>query len=112
MFTSMFMPDAPPENHAWFNELQRMTTTSKNAASLLRATGEVDITARLSEVQAPTLVLHAVNDTRIPFNAGRELAAGIPGARFVSLNSRNHLLPEVDPAWPVLLAEVDAFLAE
>jgi pimeloyl-ACP methyl ester carboxylesterase len=112
MFTSMFMPDAPRENQDWFNELQRVTTTPKNAVKLLRATGEVDITDRLADVRAPTLVLHAVKDTRISFNSGRELAAGIPGARFVSLNSRNHILPQDDPAWPVLLAEINAFLAE
>lgn len=112
MFTSMFMPDAPPENQAWFNELQRMTTTPKNAANLLRAVGDVDITDRLADVRVPTLVLHARHDMRIPFNAGRELAAGIPGARFVSLETRNHILPEGDPAWPALLAEINAYLAE
>jgi pimeloyl-ACP methyl ester carboxylesterase len=112
MFTSMFMPDAPPENQAWFNELQRMTTSPKNAANLLRAVGDVDVSDRLAEVRAPTLVLHVRNDMRVPFNAGRELAAGIPGARFVSLESRNHILPESDPAWPALLAEINAFLAD
>jgi DNA-binding SARP family transcriptional activator/pimeloyl-ACP methyl ester carboxylesterase len=112
MFTSMFMPDAPHENQAWFNELQRMTTSPKNAANLLRAVGDVDISDRLADVRVPTLVLHVRNDMRIPFNAGRELAAGIPGARFVSLDSRNHILPESDPAWPALLSEINAFLAE
>lgn len=112
MFTSMFMPDAPPENQSWFNELQRISTTPANAVKLLRATGEVDIRHRLADVRAPTLVLHAKNDLRIPFNSGRELAAGIAGARFVSLNSRNHLLPESDRAWPVMLKEINEFLAE
>ncbi len=112
MFTTMFMPDAPPENQTWFNELQRITTTPRNAASLIRALGEVDVTSRLAEVRAPTLVLHARNDMRVPFNSGRELASGIPGARFVSLDSKNHILPETDPAWPVLLKEINEFLAE
>lgn len=49
---------------------------------------------------------------RVPFTAGRELAAGIPGARFVSLDSSNHPMPRSDPAWPVLLQEINAFLAE
>lgn len=112
MFTSMFMPDAPAENQSWFNELQRISTSPKNACNLLRATGEVDITDRLPLVRAPTLVLHCNRDMRIPFNSGRELAAGIPGARFVSLDSANHLLPESDSAWPVLLREINEFLAE
>jgi pimeloyl-ACP methyl ester carboxylesterase len=112
MFTSMFMPDAPPENQSWFNELQRITTTARNAVRLLRANGDVDMTDRLKEVRAPTLVLHARHDMRIPFDSGRELAGGIPGARFVSLDTSNHLMPETDPAWPTMLREISEFLSE
>jgi len=112
MFTTMFMPDAPPENQSWFNELQRMSTTAENAVKLLRAAGEVEVEDRLREVRAPTLVMHARHDMRVPFDRGRELAGGIPGARFVSLDSRNHLLPETDAAWPQMLREIDAFLVE
>jgi DNA-binding SARP family transcriptional activator/pimeloyl-ACP methyl ester carboxylesterase len=112
MFTSLFMPDAPAENQSWFNELQRLTTTPENAASLIRANGDVDVLERLSLVKAPTLVLHATNDMRIPINSGRELASAIPNARFVELDSRNHLMPESDSAWPIQLAEINAFLAQ
>ena len=112
MFTSMFMPDAPPENQSWFNELQRISTTGKNAVRLMQANGDVDITDMLTDVRAPTLVMHCKNDMRIPFESGRELAIGIPGARFVSLDSRNHLPPETDPAWPVMLREINEFLSD
>ncbi len=112
MFTTMFMPDAPPENQTWFNELQRITTTPRNAARLLRALGEVDVTHRLAGIRTPTLVLHARGDMRIDFLSGRELASGIPGARFVCLDSNNHIMPETDPAWPVALKEIREFLAE
>jgi len=112
LFTSLFMPDAPPENHEWFNELQRLTTTPENAARLLRALGDVDVSERLHLVRTPTLVAHAIGDLRVPFDAGRELAAGIQGARFVQLETRNHLLPEADPEWPRLLDEIRAFLTE
>lgn len=110
LFSSLFMPDAPPENHQWFNELQRLTATPENAAKLLRACGEVDVTALLPQVKAKTLVVHSRGDMRVPFNSGRELAAGIPDARFVALDTRNHLLPENDPEWPRLLREIDEFL--
>jgi hypothetical protein len=40
------------------------------------------------------------------------MAAGIKGARFVALDGRNHLILESEPAWPRLLAEIDAFLSE
>jgi pimeloyl-ACP methyl ester carboxylesterase len=72
----------------------------------------VDVTARLADVRAPTLVMHARDDMRVPFNAGRELAGGIPGARFVSLDSKNHIVPDTDPVWPVMLKEINDFLAE
>ena len=112
MFATVFMPDAPPENHQWFNELQRITTSPDNAADLMLALGDVDVSHRLAQVQIPTLVIHSRGDLSAPFEQGKELAAGIPGARFVSLDSQNHLLPECDPAWPTMLQEIDAFLAE
>lgn len=112
LFSSQFMPDAPIENQEWFNELQRITTSPENAARLLSALGDVDVRERLHEVKAQTVVIHARHDLRVPFEAGRELAAGIPNARFVTLETRNHLIPETDPEWPKLQFEIEAFLAE
>ena len=45
-------------------------------------------------------------------NLGPEilLAAGIPGARFVPLPSRNHLVLDSEPAWPIILGELGEFL--
>jgi DNA-binding SARP family transcriptional activator/pimeloyl-ACP methyl ester carboxylesterase len=111
LFTSMFMPNAPRENQDWFNELQRKTATPGNAAKLMRALGDVDIRHRLGLVAAPTLVLHARHDMVVPYSAGLELAGGIPGARFVTLHSSNHLLPQSDPAWAQLQTEINSFLA-
>jgi pimeloyl-ACP methyl ester carboxylesterase len=56
------------------------------------------------------VVLHARGDAMVPFETGRQLAALIPGARFVPLESRNHLLLETEPAWGRFLEEVRAFL--
>jgi pimeloyl-ACP methyl ester carboxylesterase len=69
-----------------------------------------DVSGLLGRVRAPTLVMHAREDARVPFNAGRELAAGIPGARFVPLQSRNHLILGEEPAYARFLAELRAFL--
>lgn len=112
LFTSLFMPDAPPENQHWFNELQRKTTSPENAADLLSTLGDVDVTAHLKNIKAPTLVIHARGDLRVPLGSGRELAAGIPDARFLMLETNNHLMPEGDPAWAVCRDAMDAFLAE
>lgn len=110
MFASLFMPDAPFEHHAWFNELQRLTTSPENAAALLQALGDVDVIGSLEKVRAPTLVAHAAGDLRSPFDEGKDIAAGIPDARFITLDTNNHLIPENDPAWPQLRDAVTEFL--
>jgi hypothetical protein len=51
----------------------------------------MDVRDSLPKVSVPTLVVHYRNDRLIPFEAGRELAAGIPGARFVPLEGDAHL---------------------
>lgn len=63
-----------------------------------------------AQLAVPTLVLHARGDARVPFEEGRRLAALIPGARFVPLQSDNHVLLESEPAWGQFLAELNGFL--
>jgi pimeloyl-ACP methyl ester carboxylesterase len=109
-FTSLFVPDGNPEQMQFFNDLQRITTSPENAVRIMQATGELDVSDLLPQVRVPTLVLHAQNDAAVPFDEGRRLAAGIPGARFVTLESRNHLIVEKEPAWARLLEEIAAFL--
>lgn len=110
LFTSLFFPGASAELMAAFNELQRRTASPENAAGLGHAIGDFDVTTLLARVRVPTLVLHARHDGLVPFGEGRRLASGIPGARFVPLESANHLLVEGEPAWSRLVAELRAFL--
>lgn len=110
-FTSLFFPDGTPEQMQWFNDLQRMTTSTENALRIMRATGELDISDLLPRVNVPTLVLHCRNDAAVVFDEGRRLAAGIPGAKFVALESRNHLVLESEPAWEKFIGEITGFLA-
>jgi pimeloyl-ACP methyl ester carboxylesterase/DNA-binding winged helix-turn-helix (wHTH) protein len=112
MFTSRFFPHASPELAEWWNELQRETTTPENAANLLSALGDVDVRDELPRVRAPALVLHARGDAVVPMKDGLELASGIAGARFVPLESGNHVLLPGEPAWQRFAAEVEAFLAQ
>ena len=70
----------------------------------------IDVLPILQQIQAPTLILHARDDAQVPFEQGRQLAALIPGSRFVGLDGRNHLLLESEPAWRVALKEVRDFL--
>jgi len=62
-------------------------------------------------VSVPTLVMHTRDEARVPFEAGRRMAAGIPGARFVALPGRNHLFLETEPAFGQFLEHTRAFLA-
>ena len=110
MFTSQMIPGATAEHIEWFNELQRMTTSPDNAARLRIAMGEIDVVSLLAQVSTPTLVMHAREDAVAPFDGGRKMASMIPGARFVPLESSNHLLMEHEPAWPRFLAEIRSFL--
>ncbi len=111
LHTSQLMPDATADQARAFNDLMRQTTTPANAAKLLRAHWtEADNRSLGPQVRCPTLVVHAREDGRIPFEEGRSLAALIPGARFVPLESRNHILVEGEPAWQQLVAELDDFL--
>jgi class 3 adenylate cyclase/pimeloyl-ACP methyl ester carboxylesterase len=111
LFTSQFMPGATKEQADWFNELQRVTVSAETAARIIEATGDIDVTALLPRVRVPTLVMHARDDARVPFEAGRRMAAGIPGARFVPLTGRNHLFLETEPAFSQFLEHLRAFLA-
>ncbi len=99
VFTSRFIPGGSEEQTGWFNQLCRKTATPDNAARLFEARGAVDVTGLLSEVRTPTLVLHSRDDQITPVLEGRILAAGIPGAQFVELDSKNHVLLENEPAW-------------
>ncbi|UIF87339.1 alpha/beta fold hydrolase [Cupriavidus sp. UYPR2.512] len=109
-FTTQFIPGGTAEQHAWFNELERASTSPLNAARFMRVFNEIDVVKLLPQVSCPTLVLHAVRDARVPFDEGRLIASEIPGARFVPLESGNHLLLETEPAWLRWLDEVRAFL--
>jgi len=111
VFTTAFIPGATEEQMAWMDELQRTSTNTENAVCSRVARHHTDVSALLPEITAPTLVLHAEGD-RVAPGAGTRLAADIPSARLVMLESRNHILLSDEPAWDVFRAELAAFLHE
>ena len=110
VFTSRFIPEGTDEQIGWFNDLCRKTLTPEIAARLLESRATLDVTALLGEVRTPTLVLHARGDVVAPLAEGHILAAGIPGAQFVELDSKNHILLEHEPAWERFCDEVLEFM--
>lgn len=112
VFTSLMVPGGTPEQMDWFNELQRNTTTPENAIRIRHTQNNIEVSEQASQVTAPTLVLHVREDAIVPFEEGRRMAATIPGAKFVALEGRNHLILDNEPAWPRFLEEIHTFLAK
>jgi DNA-binding winged helix-turn-helix (wHTH) protein/pimeloyl-ACP methyl ester carboxylesterase len=109
-FTCRFIPEATPEHEQWFDELQRVSTSPENAARLMDRDDDIDVRPLLSQVKTPTLVIHCDREHAVLPEKGRLLAAEIPGARYVSLPSANHLMLEEEPAWSLFLEELGLFL--
>jgi pimeloyl-ACP methyl ester carboxylesterase/DNA-binding CsgD family transcriptional regulator len=110
VFTSRFIPEGTHEQLEWFNDLCLKTSSGEVAADLFEARGMVEVSQILGQVRKPTLVLHARRDEITSIEEGRLIAAGIPGAQFVELDSRNHILLEHEPAWDRFRDEVLEFL--
>jgi pimeloyl-ACP methyl ester carboxylesterase/DNA-binding winged helix-turn-helix (wHTH) protein len=110
MWTTTAMPEGTSEESNWFNEQQLLTTSAENVVRILRAIHAMNVTDLLGTIRVPTLVVHVRDDATIPLEAGRSMAARIPGARFVQLESRNHMLLEHDPASQRFKEELFAFL--
>ena len=112
IFSQTFMPDAKPEELEWFDEFQRQTTSPENAVKFQEAFSHIDVRESLAKVKVPTIVFHSRDDQRISLDQGRELAIGIPNARFVPLDSRNHILLSHEPAWEICRDAIRDFFAE
>lgn len=111
-FTSLFIPDATADQARSLNDLMRHSTSPSSAIKRLSIFHDVDLRDIARRIQCPTLVLHSREDGRIPFEQGRALAALIPGARFVPLESRNHWVMADEPAWQQVVAELASFLPD
>jgi pimeloyl-ACP methyl ester carboxylesterase len=110
LFTGLYVPDASEQQVRWFNDMQRKSASPENAVKLQQVFATIDVRDLLPEVTVPTLVLHSRKDQAIPLEAGKAIADRIPGAKFVALDSRNHILLEEEPAWAAFVKELRGFL--
>ena len=108
--TSLFMPEATQEEALWFNEFQRTCGPGENIARFRELFDDIDISPILADVDVPTLVIHCVGDSVAPLSEGKLLATRIPGAKFVTLKSKSHMLGENEPEFPRMLSAVRDFL--
>jgi len=110
IWSAAFQPSAPPERHRALAALQRRSSSAATAVALLSAAAQADVRESAAKVQCPTLVLHTTRNLLLPLEEGRLLATLIPGARFVALDSDNHLITELEPAWKEFAGELHRFL--
>jgi pimeloyl-ACP methyl ester carboxylesterase len=111
-FTSRFLPDGSADQFRDFNKMMRQSATPEIAEMHLAAAAEIDVTPLLPRIRAPTLVLHCEGDIVAPVECGREMAAAIPGARFVPLPGKNHMFLAGSPAHRAFAEEVADFLGD
>lgn len=107
---SVFQPGGGIEHLGSWNELQRNAIAEAHVTAFFEAAFGTDVQAAARRIECPTLVLHASKDKAVHIEEGRRLASLIRNARFVELDSQNHMLLPEEPAWARLCEEVRGFL--
>jgi pimeloyl-ACP methyl ester carboxylesterase len=80
-----------PALRQWWGKFERLGASPSAVIALLRMNREIDISGILHSINVPTLVLQMTDDALVSVEGGRELAAGIPGARLVEIPGTDHL---------------------
>ena len=111
-WASVFQPGGTAEHARGWCTLQKASTDAATAVELIRTTAAVDVLALANRLRCRTLIIHAERDAVAPLHEARLLAAGIPGARYVQLDSDNHILLAEEPAWNRFLAELRGFISD
>ncbi len=112
MLMSLAAPDAPFLARSLALEMWEISTPGPTAAAIADAARSIDVTPLLGSLHMPTLVIHGERDLLVPLPAGRELAAAIPGAKFVVVDTNNHALPPIDAGGRRAQDEIEAFLGD
>ena len=110
LWTTLFRPDADSVEAAWLNELQRISSSPENAASMMAEFPNIRVLDMLPKISCPTLVLHSREDGAVPVQEGKLIAARIRGSRFVELPSRSHMVAPGDAGWDQLVQEFSTFM--
>jgi pimeloyl-ACP methyl ester carboxylesterase len=111
-FGTLFLPNGTPEQIKAYADLQRMATSAETAVKIRLLHDETDIVDILPKVKSPTMVFHSRHDNVVPFEQGRLVAASIPNAKFIPLESSNHILLSHEPAFAQFIDCVNGFLAD
>jgi pimeloyl-ACP methyl ester carboxylesterase/DNA-binding CsgD family transcriptional regulator len=112
VFSSIYIPSAGEDQRRWYDDLQQASSSGEMASRLWQSRSRIEISHTARQIAQPALVLHARHDGAVPYEEGRRLASLLPDARFVTLETENHILQEGEPAWEVFLSAVRAFLGD
>ena len=110
IMTSQMYPGASADEMRSFNDMQRVSCTPQEAASIRRVIGDFDATAHLRDVRCPTLVLHNPHDAMVPLEEAWLVASGIAGARLVPFESQHHVPLCGEPAFALVNRLIDEFV--
>lgn len=108
--TTLFMPDATPEEANWFNAFQKACGPGENMARFRKIFDEMDVSDLLQHIQVPTLIVHSDEDAIAPISEGKHLASRIPSAEFIRLKSKNHMMFGNEPDFPKLIQSITGFV--
>jgi len=97
-----------PVAQAAFGRYLRTGASPSAVVALTRMNAAIDIRHVLPVIAVPTLVIHRSEDMIVSVEAGRDLAAGIEGAKYVELPGEDHLWFHGDG--DAILGEVEEFL--
>jgi pimeloyl-ACP methyl ester carboxylesterase len=111
-FLAEISPGLSPEQvRACVDRLPK-TASLETALRQFAAALSVDVRDFLPHVRAPTLVLHSRDCRLQSLERAQGTATAIPHATLLVLPTDNDMPLPVEPAWPVLLNALEAFLSE
>ena len=111
-FSALFIPDATPEQVQSFVRIQNKSISPDSAALLRMAVDRFVVKDDLPKVTMPVLLAHAIADAINPVSQSQMMAARLPDARFMLLDSRNHAPLPQEKSWGKLVDAVISFCSE
>ena len=99
--------DVDPAHLDWFTRYAQAGASPRAIVALEEMNGQIDVRSILPTISVPTLVINRTGDPVANVDAARDLAAHIPGSRFVEFPGDTHSLSDIADEF---VAEVRTFL--
>ena len=109
-FLDAALPSADPGTRARMANVIKASVSPRGMRQLLVQLRELDLRDVLGEIRVPTLVVHSSRDRIFPVEHGRHLAAGIPGSRYLEVDSDAHIFPLEAGSAAIILTALEEFL--